>query len=56
MQRAAIVFRHVDQMTVDQVAQEIGRSVHATESILRRGRENLRRIYVNEQAKAAADE
>lgn len=53
VQRTAIVLRHIDGLSVGEVAQSIGRSVHATESILRRGLSDLRRIYMNEQMKAA---
>ena len=42
-QRAALVLRYVDEMSVPEVAKTLGRSVHATESLLARGRAGLRR-------------
>ncbi len=53
IQRAAIVMSHVDQMTVTEIAVTLGRSVHATESILRRGRAAFRQIYLSDRAKEA---
>jgi RNA polymerase sigma-70 factor (ECF subfamily) len=44
-QRAAIVLRHVDGLSVSEVAAQIGRSVRATESLLVRGRENFKGLY-----------
>jgi RNA polymerase sigma-70 factor, ECF subfamily len=41
-QRAALVLRYVDDMPVAEVAAAMGRSVHATESLLARARESLR--------------
>ena len=43
-QRAAVVLHHIDGLSVDQVAVALGRSVHATESLLARGRDQLRRL------------
>ena len=43
-QRAVLVFRYVDEMTVSEVAQAMGRTVHATESLLARARTTLRSI------------
>jgi RNA polymerase sigma-70 factor (ECF subfamily) len=43
-QRAAVVLHHVDGLSVSEVAQALDRSVHATESLLARGRERLRRL------------
>jgi RNA polymerase sigma-70 factor (ECF subfamily) len=45
-QRAALVLRYVDDMSVPEVAAAIGRSVHATESLLARARESLRSHYI----------
>jgi RNA polymerase sigma-70 factor (ECF subfamily) len=45
MQRAALVLRYLDDLPVAQVARALGRSVHATESLLTRGRESFRRVY-----------
>ncbi len=41
-QRAALVLRYVDDLPVAEVAALLGRSVHATESLLARGRATLR--------------
>lgn len=41
-QRAALVLRYVDDLPVPDVARLLGRSVHATESLLARGRAGLR--------------
>lgn len=37
-QRAALVLRYVDELSVPEVARALGRSVHATESLLARAR------------------
>lgn len=44
-QRAALVLRYLDDLSVGDVARELGKSVHATESILARGKESFRRIH-----------
>jgi RNA polymerase sigma-70 factor, ECF subfamily len=44
-QRAALVLRHMDGLSVPEVATELGRSVEATESLLSRGRESFRRAF-----------
>jgi len=41
-QRAAMVLRYVDDMSVPDVARALGRSLHATESLLARGRSAMR--------------
>jgi RNA polymerase sigma-70 factor (ECF subfamily) len=43
-QRAAVVLHHVDGLSVSQVAAVLDRSPHATESLLARGRDQLRRL------------
>jgi RNA polymerase sigma-70 factor (ECF subfamily) len=43
LQRAAIALRYVDDLPVDEVAQALGKSRKATESLLSRAREALRR-------------
>ena len=49
-QRAALVLRYVDDLPVPEVARLLGRSVHATESLLARGRAGLRaRMSMEEQ-------
>lgn len=46
LQRAAIWLRYLDDLPVGEVARHLGRSVHATESLLARGRDGLRRYYL----------
>lgn len=53
IQRAALVMSHLDQMTVGEIAESLGRSIHATESILRRGRAAFRQIYLSDRAREA---
>jgi len=45
MQRAVLVLRYIDDLPVNDVAAAIGRSVHATESLLARARTALRSEY-----------
>jgi RNA polymerase sigma-70 factor (ECF subfamily) len=40
-QRAALIFRYIDDLAVREVAELLGRSVSATESLLARGRREL---------------
>ncbi len=47
-QRAAITLRHLDGLSVPEVAEHLGRSVHATETLLVRARAALRRVYEEE--------
>jgi catechol 2,3-dioxygenase-like lactoylglutathione lyase family enzyme len=44
-QRAALTLRYLDGLPVAEVAACVGRSVHATETLLARARAALRRIY-----------
>lgn len=44
-QRLALIFRHLDGLSVREVAAIIGRSEKATESLLTRARETFRRAY-----------
>ena len=44
-QRLALLFRHLDGLSVREVASVIGRSEKATESLLARARESFRRAY-----------
>jgi len=44
-QRAALVLRYLDDYTVGQVAETLGRSVRATESLLARARRRLELAY-----------
>jgi RNA polymerase sigma-70 factor, ECF subfamily len=43
--RAALSLRYLDDLSVPAVAESLGRSVHATESLLARARTALRRAY-----------
>ena len=45
LQRAALVLRYLDDLSVPDVARALGKSVHATESLLARGKESFRRVY-----------
>ena len=45
-QRAALTLRYLDGMSVDEVARVLGRTVHATESLLARGRDRFKRAYL----------
>ena len=45
-QRAALAMRYLDALPVPEVAYVLGRSVHATESLLARGRVSFRRALV----------
>jgi len=44
-QRVALTLRHLDGLPVAQVAEHLGRSLHATETLLVRARAALRRVY-----------
>jgi RNA polymerase sigma-70 factor (ECF subfamily) len=44
-QRAVLVMRYLDGMSVPEVAAAVGKSVHATESLLARGRESFKRTF-----------
>ncbi len=48
VQRQALVLRYMDGCSVPNVAQELGRSLHAAESLLARGRVSFRRAYRQE--------
>lgn len=45
-QRAALALRYLDGLSVPEVAEALGRSLHATESLLARGREGFKRAYL----------
>lgn len=45
-QREALAFRHLDGLSVPEVAAALGRSVEATESLLARGWVSFRIAYV----------
>ena len=44
-QRAALTLRYLDGLPVAEVAAHLGRSVHATETLLARSRAALRAVY-----------
>ena len=44
-QRSALALRYLDGLSVPEVARLLARSVHATESLLARGRENFKQTY-----------
>src|SRR5215471_10632104 len=44
-QRAALTLRYLDGLPVATVAEHLGRSLHATETLLARSRNALRRVY-----------
>jgi RNA polymerase sigma-70 factor (ECF subfamily) len=43
--RAALTLRYLDGLSVVEVAEQLGRSLHATETLLARARAALRRVY-----------
>ncbi len=49
-QRTVLVLRYIDGFSVPEIARSIGRSVHATESLLARARTALRRLLVEEKS------
>lgn len=49
IQRSALVLRYVDDLPVNDVARALGKSVHATESLLARGRRALRTAITSEE-------
>ncbi|HUB42970.1 MAG TPA: RNA polymerase sigma factor [Streptosporangiaceae bacterium] len=51
-QRAALILRYLDDLTVAEVAAHLGRSLHATETLLVRARTALRRVYQEERDNA----
>jgi RNA polymerase sigma-70 factor, ECF subfamily len=48
-QRLALILRYLDGLSVPEVAEQVGRSVHATETLLVRARAGLRRVYDKEE-------
>lgn len=47
-QKTAIVLHYLDGFSIPEIAREIGRSLHATESLLARGRGNLKRTLTED--------
>jgi RNA polymerase sigma-70 factor (ECF subfamily) len=52
-QRVALSLRYLDGLPVAGVAEHLGRSLHATETLLVRARSALRRVYREEQGRDA---
>jgi RNA polymerase sigma-70 factor, ECF subfamily len=50
-QRAALTLRYLDGLPVATVADHLGRSLHATETLLVRSRSALRRLYVEDTSR-----
>jgi RNA polymerase sigma-70 factor, ECF subfamily len=48
-QRVALTLRYVDGLPVAQVAEHLGRTLHATETLLVRARAALRRVYEEDE-------
>jgi RNA polymerase sigma-70 factor (ECF subfamily) len=48
-QRLALTLRYMDGLSVPEVAEHLGRSVHGTETLLVRARAALRRLYEEEE-------
>ncbi|MEP7114157.1 MAG: sigma-70 family RNA polymerase sigma factor [Ilumatobacteraceae bacterium] len=48
--RLVLVLKYLDDLSVDEIASEIGRSVHATESLLARARQTLARSHREAQS------
>ena len=51
-QRAALTLRYLDGLAVADVAEHLGRSLHATETLLARARTALRRVYREQERHA----
>ena len=51
-QRLALSLRYLDGLSVPEVAGQLGRSVHGTETLLVRARAALRRVYEQEERDA----
>ncbi len=53
-QRLALTLRYLDGLSVPEVAEHLGRSVRATETLLVRSRSALRRVYEEERDERSA--
>jgi RNA polymerase sigma-70 factor (ECF subfamily) len=51
-QQAALTLRYLDGLPVAQVAEHLGRSLHATETLLTRAKAALRRAYRKQDDRA----
>lgn len=49
LQRTAVVLRYLDGLSVPATAAAVGKSVHAVESLLARGRANLKRFLIESE-------
>jgi RNA polymerase sigma-70 factor (ECF subfamily) len=47
--RAALTLRYLDDLSVPEVAVELGRTIHATEALLVRARRSFRRAYEDQE-------
>jgi RNA polymerase sigma-70 factor (ECF subfamily) len=47
--RAALTLRYLDDLSVPEVAAELGRTIHATEALLVRARRSFRRAYEDQE-------
>ena len=54
--RAALTLRYVDGLPVSEVADHLGRTEHATETLLMRAKRAFRRAYGDEAATASGDQ
>ena len=55
-QRAALMLRHLDGLSVPEVAELLGRSVQATDALLSRGRVAFRRAYLAGRSQPGTDD
>jgi RNA polymerase sigma-70 factor (ECF subfamily) len=46
LQRTALVLRYLDGLPVPEVAAQLGKSIHATESLIMRGKQSFRRAFM----------
>lgn len=48
-QRAALALRYMDGLSVPEVARTMGKTVHAAESLIARGKQSFRRVFVEQR-------
>ena len=51
-QKSAVILRYMDGLAVPEIADSVGKSTHAVESLLARGRANLKRLLSTEAEKS----